>query len=442
MSEGMARDHSTAPVVIVSTLAGPGLRALRRARPDARLVFVDPNHPEATHLRALSQLGAPVFADDAAMGVLDRIGGVTVVPLALLERAAGSLTGPGAISALPPRPLRNGPIVFCPSNDTHVKMFAPIARLLPNARFLLADRRAEERAQDTLEALGIEFVSGDAGTLARTHPSAVVVGNDWYTTAHDLFRAVRPRGIPTVCVQEGCLDFSRERRMQSCDYPLIQGLVVLNHLAHRLYLATGNPRFDDLRPEPLPAAPTVMINSNFTYGIHEDIREVWVRGVADACAKLGIPSFVSQHPRDRAAFPGLSVRPSGASVVHDHVRTAAVVVTRFSTLIYEALHLGRQIVYYNPHREDMRLFNEDNTGALLFAHDHGTLVGALQTALAPASAARRDAVRLFLDLHCGPRDGRAAQRCAAAITAIASSGDVASRPTPRERLHAWSMLMR
>jgi hypothetical protein len=438
----MVPNRTAAPVVIVSELAGRHLLALHRARPEARLVFLDPNHPDSTHLEALDRLGAPVFADDAALETLQHMGVVAVAPLADLGGWAGSLTQRAGGSQTESPPLRRGPIVFCPSNDTHVKMFAPIARLLPESRFLLADHRAGERAQDTLEALGIDFASGSPGTLARMGPAAVAVGNDWYMTAQELFRAVRPRGVPTVCIQEGCLDFSRERRMQSCDYPLIQGLIVLNHLQQRLHLVTGNPRFDGLHPQPLPASPMVMINSNFTYDIHEEVRETWVRDVAKACSELGVPCFVSQHPRDKGNFSELPVRRSGATVVHDHVRAASVVVTRFSTLVYEAFLLGRQVVYYNPHREDMRLFTEDDTAALLFAQDAESLKVALQTAFAPVTVARRNATELFLDLHCGPRDGRAAQRCAAAVAAIAARGDVASRPTMRERLHAWSMLAR
>lgn len=426
----------------LSSLAGPFLDAIRRARPDARLLFVDPDHPESMHLGAFSRLGAPLFADRAAQLAIERIGDTAVASLAALDGIPAGLSVRGAAPRSSSKPHRRGPIVFCPSNDTHVKMFAPIVRSLPGARFLLADFRTEERARNALEGLGVKFVSGDAGTLARMHPSAVVVGNDWYSTAHDLFRAVQPRGIPTVCIQEGCLDFARERRMQFCDYPLIQGLVVLDHLTQRLYLATGNPRFDELTPRPLPTSPEVMINSNFTYGIHDDVRDAWVRSVAAACGRLGVPCFVSQHPRDAGVFSDLSVRPSGATVVHDHIGGASVVVTRFSTLVYEALHLGRPVVYYNPHGEDMRLFIEDRTGALLFATDEASLTAALLTALAPATAARRDAEALFLDLHCGPRDGRAVERCARAIATIAARGDVASRPTPRERLHAWSMLAR
>ena len=436
----MTADQATSGIVLVSELSGPTVAVLRDRIPDARLVWVDPQRLETTHLDAIFHLEVPVYADHAVRGTLLRQGSGELRELG--ELLSANDAPPPEWRARARRAARSGPVVFCPSNDTHVKMFAPIARHLPGARFLVADHRPEERARATLDALGLAYAIGGPGTLARMFPAAVVVGNDWYGVPHELFRGVRPRGVPTVCIQEGCLDFARERRMQFCDYPLIQGLIVLNHLPQRIYLPTGNPRFDKLYPAPSPPAPKVMINSNFTYGIHEDVRDAWVRDVAGSCARLGVPSFVSQHPRDTGAFPDLEVRASGATVVHEHVREATVVATRFSTLVYEALHLGRPVVYYNPHGEDMRLFNEDQTGALLVARNTAELDQALSDALEPPTSQRRAAVELFLDLHCGPRDGLAAQRCASALAAIARRGDVAESPSLRARLHAYSMLVR
>ncbi|MCK4794772.1 MAG: hypothetical protein KAV87_64175, partial [Desulfobacteraceae bacterium] len=225
-----------------------------------------------------------------------------------------------------------------------------------------------------------------------------------------------------VCLQEGAVDFDTSRRMQWCDYPLIQGPIALEYLPQKIYFLTGNPRFDHLKPSSPPKKTTVMVNCNFTYGVHEEARESWISDVVKACKELQVDFFISQHPRDPGEFPHYPVRKSNAGVVHAHIADCSILVTRSSALVYEAMLSGRQVIYYNPHGEEMRLFNEDATGGIYKSYNYATLVESLHKAIQPMSPEQQEAHRLFLEWHCGENDGLAARRCASALAHISNIG--------------------
>jgi len=409
---------AAAPVfgaLIVCTSADATLMEhTREAHPRSRVVFWD-----ADAARAVGDAAAMaecVVAEDAVLADVTTAVVGEVVPLSRFDAslAAGLATAAAGRADRPDA----GSVLFCPTNDTHTRMFEPISRHLPGSRFLLFDQRPEERCEDALRSLGLDYTAGDVRTLARLRPSAIVLGCDWNIAGRALVDAARERGVPSVILQEGCLDFDSKPRMQYCDFAFVQGPVMLRHLPQRMYFMTGNPRFDALRRLPLPEKPTVLINSNFTYGVHEDQRDAWVGAVVEACRALGVEFFISRHPRDTGEFPGLPVRPSGAGKIHGHIADSTVVVTRFSTIIYEAMFMGRRAVYYNPFGEKMHLFNEDYTGGLYKAHDPDGLARVLARAVAPTLSKQQRAAARFLDLHCGPREGGAARRCATALMSI------------------------
>lgn len=401
--------------------------AIRRAHPRSR-VFLWYDDAVAPFLLPNSA-GQMLIAQGDLVERVARASGITPTPLADFDNRLDKSLRVDARRAID-RNGKAGTVLFCPSNDTHSHMFHPISKHIEDHRFLLADVRPGENAEATLEGLGIKPIIGGVEMLDQIRPAVIIVGNDWNATMKKLIAAARKRRIPTVCLQEGCLDFDTQRRMAWSDFPFIQGPIMPLYLDRPAYLPTGNPRFDAITPHPLPPRPVVMINCNFTYNVHEDQRESWVRAVARACQNLGIEFFVSQHPRDTGVFPDLPVRRSGAGVVHQHLADSSILVTRFSTLVYEALCMGRQCLYYNPFGEQMRLFNEDSTGGVLKVFSEPGLTAALEQAVGYEDEARRAAVARFLDLHCGPRDGAAARRSAAALGFLARNAS----PLPRRPL--------
>ncbi|MDB4433326.1 hypothetical protein N9166_01165 [bacterium] len=409
-------------------LQDPNLRWLSELHehyPHSRSIYWHPGIDGRRSLERAMSMAERVIVQDHLVAPLAQESKIGVTGLSEFDPALARRVGTGlADDALRADsngvfPVPNGPVLFCPSNDTHTKLFEPIARRLSSAAFLLHDERPEERAREMLETIGLPYREGGAQRLAEIRPSVIVVGNDWYEGAWRLFERAYALKIPTVCIQEGCLDFSTHRRMQWCDYPFVQGPIMLGHFRSPLYFLSGNPRFDSLSPLDLPGKPVSMLNCNFTYGVEEGAREEWVGAVSRACRELGIDYFISQHPRDRGEFPNHPVRPSHAGVVHEHLADSSILVTRFSTLVYEALLTGRQVVYYNPHRETMRLFSEDETGGIYKADDQESLAEALAAASEPLTAVGKARRERFLELHCGENDGRAAHRCAASFAALA-----------------------
>ncbi|MEQ8821109.1 MAG: hypothetical protein RLY93_12775 [Sumerlaeia bacterium] len=421
------------PAIRFLRSAGPEeLRRWRAEAPRDKVFLWDALFLDRPAMRCLASLAGEVHAEDAIQADVEAVIGRAAKPFTPRKPAAGSeadASAGGELSGKLPSP--GGPILFCPNNDTHAKMFAPVWGHLENARFLVFSKRKNERPGETLASLGVPFVDGSVRSVREIRPSCLVFGNDWNRKVTQLICEARRLGIPTVTLQEGCLDLGTAMgRLEWSDVPLIQGPIMASYFHQQAYLQTGNPRLDGLAPEPLPRRPKVMINSNFTYGVFEDRRDEWVHTAARACQDLGVDFFVCQHPRDAGQYPDYEVRRSDATKIHDFLRESSVLLSRFSTVIYEAMCLGRQVVYHNPHGETMRLFNEDETGALFKSRTGGEVKAAIEQAVEPLTPEREAAFDQFLTLHCGTRDGRAARRVAGALCYLARHGSGWNAPMP------------
>jgi hypothetical protein len=318
------------------------------------------------------------------------------------------------------------PVLFFPTSDTIAKIFLPISKRLRQCCYAAPILWREEGAAVLLSSLDIPCVENHPSLIEEINPSVIVFGNDWSSEEIELITKARRCGIPTVCIQEGCLDWDTScRRMGWSDFPFAQGPLTLEYLRRDSYFITGNPKFDDISKLPLPEAPTVMINCNFTYGIHEEDRDQWIKDAVAACKTLGLDFFISQHPRDRACLAGLPVRKSNATVVHQQIAECSLLITRFSTLVYEAMLMGRPVIYYNPHGEKMATFNEDSSGGLHKIYESAMLSTAIHSALDRVELEEplREA---FLNLHCGSHDHLAAKRCAEALEVVSRTGIGAS----------------
>lgn len=427
-------------VLIVLDLPSPDLAAESRRRLSGRVkvLYWAQGSLDPTILLIWADHATQIVAQDSLVGIVGDLLGREPEPLSrfAILRNADCLR---AAADTVPGPNSGHPVLFFPTTDIIAKMFLKIAEHCQNAVYA-APVKWKEGAVERLRESGTAFVMNHARLLDEIAPSVVVFGNDWSDEEMDLIAAARSRGIPTACIQEGCLDWSGPfERMQWCDYPFVQGALTLNYLNRESYFGTGNPRFDSLTAVPLPAHPMVMINSNFTYGVCEDEREPWIEAVTSACRQLGVEYFICQHPRDTGTFPGHPSRRSGPDLIHGYLEECSVLVTRFSTIVYEAMLLDRAVIYFNPHSEEMATFNEDRTGALLKANDQPTLLTALSAALANEESTRA-ARRGFLRLHCGSLDGRAAERCATALSLLGTYGQPAL--DARKRRSAMQLFLR
>jgi hypothetical protein len=418
-------------LLILNSYSKPVVDDLRKQRLELKVIYYGGKLFDDVGIRHWGEWANIVIVEDGILNVLSQVFETPLWPVSRYREAIlrGEIaTVPSPVPTMPERSSEgpfvppSNPVLFFASNDTHVRMFAPLARIIKNYKHAIIDpRKRQENAALALQNLGEEFEPYKKGLIERLRPSVVVFGNDWAAQERLAVHEARAHNIPTVCIQEGCLDWGDPlaRRMQWCDCPFVQGPLTLKYLDRDFYFITGNPRLDPIKKLPLPEKPTVMINSNFTYGLFADWRDRWVGDVVQACRHAGLDHFISRHPRDKAEFPGVEVKPSSAAQVHDHLALSSLLVTRFSTLVYEAILMGRTVVYYNPHGEKMWTFNEDDTGGVTRVYDPGELSEAIATTIRTADNNSLNREH-FLRLHCGALDNQAVERCAIAL------GDVAN----------------
>lgn len=311
--------------------------------------------------------------------------------------------------------------LFAASNDSHVGWMIPIAERMDGSRFMVFPAK-NENAEFYLQKNQKQFIQYQPGILKTLNPSVIVFGCDWGGNEQQAVQEAKSLSIPTVCIQEGCLDFQnpQTRRMTRADYAFLQGPVMQKYIQRTdNIIITGNPKYDNLYETPLPEKVTVMINSNFTYGIYEEARDRWVRDVAETCKELGLDFFISQHPRDFGIFPPeYKLVKSDAFKMQQQLQNTSILISRFSTIIYEALAMGREAIYYNPHHEHFRIFAQDDTGGIRIANDLSQLKSAMETAINNLGQDKENK-RKFLLQHCTTLNHDAAIKCADALHAIA-----------------------
>jgi hypothetical protein len=246
-----------------------------------------------------------------------------------------------------------------------------------------------EGAAAQFTAAGFDTAPFSVTRLLATRPTVVLLANDWGAEGRLICVLGRWFGWRTVCVQESVIDFEPGvGRMRRADILCFQGDVSARAAGVGGAVITGNPRYEELEIALRDASAPVMVNCNFTYGIQEDLRHTWMTDVTDALRKARRDFFISQHPRDRADLGAYGpVQPSSALVVHDQLRSASALITRFSSVIHEALMLGRPVLYYRARPEDVHYdfgassaaYRLATTGEELLA----ALTGMLDTPLPP-----------------------------------------------------------
>jgi hypothetical protein len=315
------------------------------------------------------------------------------------------------------------PICIFPSNDTHVYLFKPIIDLIENYKICISKLKTEG-AKEALNNEGIPFSYLQHHALEANQYSVLISANDWGPVelqTHKIFQKFR---TPTVCLQESVIDFGdRFARMEWCHFPFIQGIVTAKHLQHEIMFLTGNPRYETLSPSSFPSNQRVLINSNFTYGIYEEIRESWIEDIVQTCTELGLDYLISQHPRDLGNLSSYNVIRSHAGVVHEMLRESSVLITRFSSLIHESIALGRPVIFFNPHNEAMNYdFNPDGIH-IYVTRSREQLRKALKTIILDGlEDPLHDPFYMTYGMHHhGAADGEASRRVVEALRTIQKS---------------------
>jgi glycosyltransferase involved in cell wall biosynthesis len=327
----------------------------------------------------------------------------------------------------------NPRVTFLVSSDTHAAFMTQIAEHFQEVQYIIPkltckdDRAAEALAKRNLKYIELDYNARECPALKEFAPGFIFCGADWTSEFFAISRIAKELAIPTVTLQEGPQDWNM-RNIQSingkkvlrilnhyrnADIFFSQGAMTLNYIRPKYFAVTGNPKIGESRAYPFPDAPLVLINCNFTYIAskppYENNRDMWMSDVVGACEEAKINYFISQHPRDDGKLKYPHVIDSCAAVINDQLIKASMVISRFSSIPYEALAMGREAIYYNPHREPMLTYTGDQNGAVKLASTKPELKELLVQHKKQMTFDHEKAEE-YLNRHCGPMDGQAINR--------------------------------
>ena len=330
-----------------------------------------------------------------------------------------SYTQPGELGSLG--------ILFMPLAEYHGRELGAIADALASAghksTFLVEDTLAEvvdkhlgDHPRILAERNYDRFALGDF--------DAFVAMNDWGEPSRAIYHLARVRGVPSFAKVEGVQDFTdvdtgRIRLpYMAADHVLVQGSNDIAALDRKHLHTVGNANMETAWNEG-PATGErngeVVINSNFTYGVLTDKRDAFLAEAVDAIVSLDLEPVISQHPADRP-LPGEFVQYRTDRSMSSMLPACEAVVTRFSTVPFEAIAYGTPFVYFNPHREKVPTFTTPDP-----AFDHVHTVDELRDALAFAVKNRpsyRSVAEPYFRAQIDMTDTPSALRAAKAIASV------------------------
>jgi len=406
-------------LVILGTLNTSVLSKVKLRFPSSKIIYWTKDYNN-TSIKILSNISHDIIVDDALVDPFQQITGKPVTPLTKVIPISAFELNVYRISDTDQKDVlsvNNGPILFIPLNDTHVKHFELISKHLDNVAFLGVDHGEVEFNIGMMDELNIPYFT-DPKEIDSLSPSAIVVANDWAPFLWPLFLNAHRKQIPTVCIQEGPLDFDLGCRMEQTFYVFVQGPITLKYLKRDHYFLAGNPKHDLISKTTMPKNPMILINCNFTYDMYEEHRDQWINDIVSICDQLNIPYFISHHPRDQGQYKN-SVRSRVDSVV-DQLNKATLVISRFSSIIIEAIQTHTPTIYYNPHGETERIYTEDTSGGLLKATSKLELAVHIKNCSSPVSTGYIDKMETFLDWNIGERDGKSSYYCASYLASISN----------------------
>ncbi len=254
-----------------------------------------------------------------------------------------------------------------------------------------------------------------------------VAMNDWGEPSREIYHLARTRGVPSVAKVEGVQDFTdvdtgRIRLPYlAADHVLVQGPNDIDALDRKNLHLVGNANMEAAwaaGPAENERNGEIVVNSNFTYGVLTDVRDDFLRAAIDAITQLGFTAVISQHPADRGLPAELAQHRTERSM-SSMLPVCEAVVTRFSTVPFEAIAYGTPFVYFNPHRELVPTFSSPSD-----AFDHVYSIDDLRDALERAIANRggyRNRAEGYFRRQIDMTDTSSATRAAKAIAEIADS---------------------
>ncbi len=314
------------------------------------------------------------------------------------------------------------PVLLVPAADYHLAEIVPLAAELNRRDIPTRIAIGESPWERTWPALAwypeLEVFALPETDDVAEDVSAVLVMKDTGSLA-PLVNRWRELGIPVIGKVEGAQDFwdadTPEERLpyRNLDLVLCQGRFDAEALGDRETEIVGSTRLERLwwAPPIIATEPLAVINLNFVYGVRTTDRKLWLDTAIAGCQAAGVPYVISLHPAEKARLNSDRVTSISASRL---LPRATMLISRFSTLPFEAMARGVPFIYHNPHGETVRTFAEP-MGAFATTHDAGGLRAELGRIDGPGEAARlrhEDFLGDHVDLD---RNHLSEQRGAAAI---------------------------
>jgi len=254
---------------------------------------------------------------------------------------------------------------------------------------------------------------------------AFIAMNDWGKPSRAIYHLARVRGIPSIAKVEGVQDFTdvdtgRIRLPYlAADHVLVQGNNDIAALDRKNLHVVGNSNMEiawRVGPTAAPRNGQVVINSNFTYGVLTNERERFLTEAVAAVVDVGLEPVISQHPAD-GPLPDAFVNYRTDRSMSSMLPLCEAVITRFSTVPFEAIAYGTPFVYFNPHFEKVPTFAEPGP-AFEHVHTQHDLTAALGTAVVGRDT-YRDRAEQYFRAQIDMSDTPSAMRSAEAIAQIA-----------------------
>jgi glycosyl transferase family 2 len=230
--------------------------------------------------------------------------------------------------------------------------------------------------------------------------AALLTFNDWGEYFGDYVAYVKGKAPVSFAKVEGVqdwldLDTGRTRNAYlASDVVLCQGdndVGALEGRRDRLEVVGGD-RLEAIWNDPVPAdtRPRVVGNVNFTYGVQSEHRDLWVATLRDACRRADVGLDLSLHPSETASFPGLA----SPDPIRHLLVSNSILVSRFSTVLFEGMARGCSVIYYNPHGEQVPTFHHPD-GAFDVAEDPLTLARHIEAAKVRKRAEAKERAAAF-----------------------------------------------
>ncbi|MFX4284473.1 glycosyltransferase family 2 protein [Aliarcobacter butzleri] len=303
-------------------------------------------------------------------------------------------------------------VVFIPHKDYHFKTMALISKKLEKQNISscildITDYYRDERVRkEALNFPNIELLDLSIFLREGINYKLLVSMNDWDgMVVKPLIINAKKSNRKTLGIVEGINDFlDVDTNMRRTPYQITEYLFLTGEHDKQFFkekekkcFTVGIPRLHNfLKEKPkFPKKPLVVINVNFSYGVLEDKREYWLNSVLEACRILNFEYIITQHPEDSANLSKYNISKLD---MYETIRQGSIVISRFGSIILEALAMGKPVVYHNPHNEKVLKFQEP-MNAYSCSSDVKSLVEAIKYELS-LDVDYRQRANDFLNHHC------------------------------------------